>query len=147
MRLLLPVVVFFFFTSCCTLERCRKKYGETPSDTIRQSVEIMLPADTVRDVVYIDRLIDLTDTVIVDNPDTRARLTYYIDQYDNALTMLAECKPDTIRDTVVVDAPVVIPCPEPSKKERIQRDYERAAGFALPAIILIIILFIKLKKS
>lgn len=154
-------IMLLTLNSCVTYERCIDKYGKTSSDTIKVPFKIevpfyiALPADSNAIRINIDSIRYLITDQVYHKADSvsKIQIQYWKDKI-NYLYFSASIPADTIHDTLVKDT--VVPCPpqvymedKPGRFELFWEKYKTAAGYLLPALLVIIALLtgILLRKS
>lgn len=147
-RVVVMLVVVLVLGSCVSYDRCVRKYGRMQADSILVPFDVVIPGDSVLTVLQIDSIPFFVpgDTVYVESPESRARIRYWRDKYDNSIGIQADCDSVVVRDTIRVPYPVILDPPPPGRLGRMAGRYTRAAAWLLPVLVLFIVSLIKLKK-
>jgi len=134
--------------SCASYERCVDKFGDLPPDTLLIEHVVEIPRDSIIHTLQIDSIEMLLpgDTILIESPESRAKIKYWRNQYESTLGMMAICDTVIIRDTIKVNMPVILQPPPPGKIERIWLTWSQAAGIVVPLLLLILLLYKKLIK-
>ncbi len=145
---IISFILVMIISSCTTYERCIQKYGDTVIDTVDVEYSVTVPRDSIVTRIMLDTIPFMVpgDTVVIEDPESRAKISYWKSAYEDALEIRADCDSVTITDTVRVEVSQKVFKPPPlSRREQLWRGWANAAGVALPLIILIIVAIIILK--
>ena len=131
--------------SCISYERCVSRYGRQPGDSIAVPIALTAPRDSIRTIIQIDSIPYMVpgEVITVENPQSRAKIRYWKDQYENAINFQAECDTIVLRDTIFVRPPPVLD-PPPPRRKWYNRIWDKYMKLLLTSIAIIFI--IKLLK-
>jgi len=148
MNRLTILLIAILFQGCISYERCVDKFCKTPTEVVEIPYQVFVPRDSIVTNVRIDSILYLMrgDTVRIEDPTSRAKISYWKGMYENTLMLRADCDSVTVTDTLRVPYPVVLEPEPPRGLKKVSDIYNKIAAWALPFLFLLTIALIKLRK-